>query len=126
MKNYDAEFRPLRTKAAKDLLRHIDEHHGTLAFARRWLEDDGCKGYLGGLKELCDADVVRACPPLVDIKGCYTAQYEHTLFMGPSRKGHTHATTHTRARLAWRFVYVCSPILPSESFVCLHRNHLSR
>ena len=90
MKNYDSEGagrRPLRTKAAKDLLRHIDSHHGTLAFARRWLDDDGVKGALMGLRELVDADVVQACPPLVDIKGSYTAQFEHTLFMRPTCKG---------------------------------------
>lgn len=88
MKNFelDGQFRPLRTKAAKDLLRHIDTYHSTLAFARRWLDDEGCKGYLGGLKELCDADVVRPCPPLVDIKGSYTAQFEHTFFLKPSAK----------------------------------------
>jgi hypothetical protein len=90
MKNYDSEGagrRPLRTKAAKDLLRHIDSHHGTLAFARRWLDDDGVKGALMGLRELVDADIVQACPPLVDIKGSYTAQFEHTLFLRPTCKG---------------------------------------
>ena len=90
MKNYDSEGagrRPLRTKAAKDLLRHIDSHHGTLAFARRWLDDDGVKGALMGLRELVDADVIQACPPLVDIKGSYTAQFEHTLFLRPTCKG---------------------------------------
>jgi methionyl aminopeptidase len=106
MKNYDSEFRPLRTKAAKDLLRHIDTHHGTLAFARRWLEDDGCKGYLGGLKELCDAGVVCALPPLCDIRGSYTAQFEHTFFLRPTCKGqrtaHTHARTpHESYRIVW-------------------------
>ena len=86
MKSFDPVVKPLRTNAAKDLLRHIDTHHGTLAFARRWLEDDGCKGYLGGLKELCDAGMVTAHPPLFDIKGSYTAQSEHTFFLGPMRK----------------------------------------
>ena len=101
MKNFDndGEFKPLRTKAAKDLLRHIDSHHGTLAFARRWLDDDGCKGYLMGLRELMDADIVRPYPPLVDIKGSYTAQFEHTLFMRPTCKG-TQSIRHTRTQHA--------------------------
>jgi len=25
-------------------------------------------------------------PPLVDVKGCYTAQYEHTILLRPTRK----------------------------------------
>lgn len=86
MRAFDDDFRPLRTKAAKDLLRHIDQHHSTLAFARRWLDDEGCKNYMGGMKELCDAGAVTAHPPLVDIKGSYTAQFEHTFFLKPSCK----------------------------------------
>ena len=76
----------LRTKAAKDLLKHIDTHHSTLAFCRRWLDDAGLSGYLLGLKQLCEADIVRPYPPLCDVRGSYTAQYEHTLFMRPTGK----------------------------------------
>ena len=86
MKTWDQPTRALRTKGAKDLLRHIDTHHGTLAFARRWLDDAGATAHMGALKELCDAGVVQKCPPLVDIKGSYTAQFEHTFFLGPSQK----------------------------------------
>jgi hypothetical protein len=82
----DGKFRPLRTKGAKDLLRHIDAHHSTLAFARRWLDDDGMKSHLGSLNELCDAGIVNRYPPLVDIKGSYTAQFEHTFFLKGSSK----------------------------------------
>ena len=28
------------------------------------------------LKNLCDAGIVDAYPPLCDVKGCYTAQFE--------------------------------------------------
>jgi methionyl aminopeptidase len=80
------QHRPLRTKAAKDLLRHIDAHHGTLAFARRWLDDAGATGHMGGLKELVDAGVLTKHPPLVDIKGSFTAQFEHTFFLRPTCK----------------------------------------
>ena len=38
------------------------------------------------LKNLCDAGIVDAYPPLCDIKGCYTAQFEHTLYLHPTRK----------------------------------------
>jgi len=30
--------------------------------------------------------IVEAYPPLVDIKGCYTAQYEHTILLRPTCK----------------------------------------
>lgn len=86
MKNFDSGFKQLRTKKARELLKHIDTNHGTLAFCRRWLDDAGQKGYLLGLKELLEADIVNAYPPLCDIKGSYTAQYEHTILLRPTCK----------------------------------------
>ena len=38
------------------------------------------------LKSLCDAGVVDPYPPLCDARGSYTAQYEHTIYLGASRK----------------------------------------
>jgi methionyl aminopeptidase len=38
------------------------------------------------LKNLCDVGLVDAYPPLVDSKGAYTAQFEHTLYLHPTRK----------------------------------------
>ena len=70
----------------KRLLRVIDEHFGTLAFCRRWLDRLGEKRYALQLKQLCDMKLVNAYPPLVDIKGCYTAQYEHTILLRPTCK----------------------------------------
>jgi len=86
MKNFNANFKPLRVKKAKELLQHIDKTFGTLAFCRRWLDDAGQKQYLMGLKSLVDEEIVRPCPPLLDIKGCYTAQYEHTILLRPTCK----------------------------------------
>ena len=37
--------------------------------------------YLGALKTLCDVGIVQPYPPLCDIKGSYTAQFEHTLVL---------------------------------------------
>jgi len=87
MKVYDhdtsAAIARLRSKNAKDVLKHIDTHHGTLAFCRRWLEEDGLTNHSIGLKQLCDNDIVRPYPPLCDTRGSFTAQYEHTLFLRP-------------------------------------------
>jgi methionyl aminopeptidase len=68
-----------------------------LPFCRRWLErEDGGsatinpKGakqekYLMALKNLVDTGIVTS-RPLVDIKGSYTAQYEHTIILRPTCK----------------------------------------
>ena len=98
MKNFDAPHIPLRLPRSKKLLGHINKTFGTLAFCRRWLERDdggsftvnGSKGkqekYMGALKNLCDVGIVQAYPPLCDVKGSYTAQYEHTLILRPTCK----------------------------------------
>lgn len=88
MKNYDVNISSnvLKTKKAKDLLKHLDTNFGTLAWCRRWLDDSGESKYLMALKSLVDADIVRPYPPLVDIKGSYTAQYEHTILLKPTCK----------------------------------------
>lgn len=98
MKSYDAPHVPLRSPSAKKLLTHINRTFGTLAFCRRWLErDDGGsfavngitgkqENYMPGLRALCDAGIVDACPPLVDIKGSYVAQFEHTFLLRPTCK----------------------------------------
>ena len=98
MRVYDAARAPLRLDRAKQLLTHIDKTFGTLAFCRRWLDRpdggsftvNGSAGrqerHMGALKNLCDAGLVEAYPPLVDIKGSYTAQYEHTIILRPNCK----------------------------------------
>lgn len=98
MKNFYAPHVPLRMQSSKKLLSHINKTFGTLAFCRRWLEreDGGSKTingdrgkqekYMGALKNLCDVGIVQPYPPLCDAKGCYTAQYEHTIVMRPTCK----------------------------------------
>jgi methionyl aminopeptidase len=63
-------------KKARELLAHIDKNFGTLAWCRRWIEDQGQEKYLAALKNLVEEDIVHAYPPLVDVKGSYTAQFE--------------------------------------------------
>ncbi len=86
MKNFDVGHVPLRLPRAKQLLGVIDRNFGTLAFCRRYLDRLGEEKYLMALKNLCDAGVIDPYPPLVDNKGCYTAQYEHTIYLHPTRK----------------------------------------
>uniref|UniRef100_A0A7S3BPJ1 Methionine aminopeptidase 2 n=1 Tax=Prasinoderma singulare TaxID=676789 RepID=A0A7S3BPJ1_9VIRI len=86
MKNFDVGHVPLRLPKAKQLLGVIDRNFGTLAFCRRYLDRIGESRYLLGLRNLCDVGIIQPYPPLVDIKGSYVAQYEHTLMLRPTRK----------------------------------------
>lgn len=90
MANFDIPFNQamgmVRLPRAKQLLSTIHQNFGTLAFCRRYLDRLGESKYLMALKNLCDIGVIDPCPPLVDIKGCYTAQYEHTFILRPSCK----------------------------------------
>jgi len=86
MRDPSVSFAPLRTTRAKSLLSYINKKYDTLAFCRKWLDQDGQTGHMLGLKQLCDAGLVRPYPPLCDIKGSYVAQYEHTLLLRPTCK----------------------------------------
>ena len=35
---------------------------------------------------VCSQGIIQPYPPLVDTRGCYTAQYEHTIIMRPTCK----------------------------------------
>jgi len=86
MKNFDVGHVPLRLQKSKQLLNTINKNFGTLAFCRRWLDRLGETRYLMALKDLGEKGIVDPYPPLVDIKGCYTAQYEHTILLRPTCK----------------------------------------
>jgi methionyl aminopeptidase len=85
-KSADSGFVPLRLARAKSLLATINKSFGTLPFCRRYLDRLGEEKYLMGLRNLVDAGVVTAYPPLVDTKGSYTAQLEHTILLRPTCK----------------------------------------
>ncbi|KAJ1526985.1 hypothetical protein ONE63_008530 [Megalurothrips usitatus] len=86
MKNFDVGFVPLRLQSSKALLSAINKNFSTLAFCKRWLDRAGCTKYQMALKDLCDKGVVDAYPPLCDVKGSYTAQFEHTIMLRPTCK----------------------------------------
>jgi methionyl aminopeptidase len=85
-KRGDAAKVPLRVTSAKTLLNSITKNFGTLPFCRRYLDRLGHEKYLLGLNHLVQSGIVEAYPPLSDIKGCYTAQYEHTILLRPNVK----------------------------------------
>lgn len=86
MKEFNAPNVGLRLPMSKKVLHSINSNFGTLAFCRRWLDDLGVENHLLGLKELVKTGIVKEYPPLVDVSGCYVAQYEHTLILKPTAK----------------------------------------
>ncbi|EXX50736.1 Map2p [Rhizophagus irregularis DAOM 197198w] len=85
-KRHDVGHVPLRVAKAKSLLNTINKNFGTLPFCRRYLDRIGETKYALALKNLVDSGIVESYPPLVDIKGSYTAQFEHTLILRPTCK----------------------------------------
>ncbi|KAK4211429.1 peptidase M24, structural domain-containing protein [Rhypophila decipiens] len=85
-KRGDASKVDLRLSSAKALLRVIDKNFGTLPFCRRYLDRLGQDKYLLGLNNLVNNGIVEQYPPLVDQKGSYTAQFEHTVLIRPTVK----------------------------------------
>ncbi|KIH86836.1 methionyl aminopeptidase [Sporothrix schenckii 1099-18] len=80
-KRSDAPNVPLRIQSAKTVLNVINKNFGTLPFCRRYIDRLGHDKYLLGLNNLVSNGVVEAYPPLVDKKGSYTAQFEHTILL---------------------------------------------
>ncbi|BDD56372.1 Methionine aminopeptidase 2 [Monascus purpureus] len=82
----DAPVVPLRLSSAKNLLNLINKNFGTLPFCRRYIDRLGQDKYLLGLNNLVSSGIVQDYPPLCDIKGSYTAQFEHTIILRPTVK----------------------------------------
>ncbi|KAK4191492.1 putative methionine aminopeptidase [Podospora australis] len=82
----DAPKVDLRLSSAKSLLNVINKNFGTLPWCRRYLDRLGQEKYLLGLNNLVQNGIVEAYPPLVDKKGSYTAQFEHTILIRPTVK----------------------------------------
>lgn len=75
-----------RIASANKLLKVINKNFGTLPFCRRYLDRLGQEKYLLGLNNLVSSGIVEAYPPLLDKKGSYTAQFEHTILLRPNVK----------------------------------------
>ncbi|KAI8981124.1 peptidase M24A methionine aminopeptidase [Trametes punicea] len=82
----DAPHVPLRLTSAKSLLKSINKNFGTLPFCRRYLERVGESKYLLALNHLVAQGIVQDYPPLCDVRGSMTAQFEHTILLRPTRK----------------------------------------
>ncbi|KAE8444298.1 hypothetical protein EG329_000705 [Mollisiaceae sp. DMI_Dod_QoI] len=80
-RNANVSAANLHLSSAKSLLKTIDANFKTLVFCRRYLERLGVKKYHLGMRNLIDNGIVEEYTPLSDIKGSYTAQFEHTILL---------------------------------------------
>lgn len=85
-KNTEAQHVPIRNNNTRSLLNYINKTFDTLPFCRRWLEDGGQTRHLLSLKQLVDAGIILDHPPVCDVKGSFTAQFEHTFVLKPTCK----------------------------------------
>ncbi|EPS36624.1 hypothetical protein H072_9863 [Dactylellina haptotyla CBS 200.50] len=77
---------PLPVVSAKRLHKTIRDNFGTIVFCRRYLERLGVERYLAGMNCLISNGIVEPYAPLADIKGSYSAQFEHTLILHETQK----------------------------------------
>ena len=59
----------------------IHQKFFTLAFCNRWLNFYDIPKYNKILKNLCSTRVIKKYPPLYDVKGSFTAQFEHSILI---------------------------------------------
>jgi methionyl aminopeptidase len=86
MMTQNARGIPIRSDKARKLLAHIEKTYSTLAFCRKWLDREGQERHIMNLNSLVEAGAVNKYPPLCDVKGSYTAQFEHTILLRPTCK----------------------------------------
>lgn len=72
--------------SAERLHKTIRENFGTLVFCRRSLDRLGLDKYLAGMNCLISQGIVEPYQPLMDTKGSYSAQFEHTLLLRETHK----------------------------------------
>ncbi|KAF3003947.1 Methionine aminopeptidase 2 [Neopestalotiopsis sp. 37M] len=82
----DPPIADLRLSSAKSLLSVIKKNFGTIPFCRRYLDRIGQDKYLLGLNNLVKSGIVEDYPPVVEKKGSYSAQFEHTILLRPTVK----------------------------------------
>eukprot|EP00971_Amphidinium_carterae_P294944 5856515-Amphidinium_carterae.1 len=64
----------------------LQAHVGIQLWRYKFEEDSDRKWWSAPLSELCSLGIVDRYPPLADLAGSYTAQYEHTILLHDSGK----------------------------------------
>jgi methionyl aminopeptidase len=76
----------ISNKKHKEFLDYINNKYKTLAFCRRWLDDDLPSKYLSSLLCLTQKNIIKSYPPMCDIDGSLTSQHEHTFIITDTGK----------------------------------------
>jgi methionyl aminopeptidase len=76
----------LKLDSTKKLLDKIKESFNTLPFTDRYVELFNISNYKTNLKILSNNNYLHSYPPLCANYGAYTAQYEHTVYIGEDTK----------------------------------------
>ncbi|KIV76868.1 methionine aminopeptidase, type II [Exophiala sideris] len=85
--NHDAPKQvTLPLVSANRLYQTIKKNFGTIVFCQRYLARLGVERYLAGLNCLERNGIVEYYQPLADVKGSYSAQFEHTILLRESCK----------------------------------------
>ncbi len=73
--------RPVRSKAARQIIREVSDKYKTLPFARRWLLRDLKEGVLLGIRELTRIGLLHEYHPLAEKKDIFISQAEDTVII---------------------------------------------
>ena len=76
--NYNDKF---YNNITTDMYNHLKTTRTTLPFCTRWLNQKYGINYKKGIKELENKNIVTPYQPLVDTRGSYTSQLEHTIYL---------------------------------------------
>lgn len=84
--NYRISTVNLPMENTKKLYKKIYQQFDTLPFTDRYLDNSGIPGYKSHLKLLANKGILFSYPPLCVSPGQFTAQYEHTVYIGDGKK----------------------------------------
>ena len=73
------------------------------------------------LQDLGEKGIVEPYPPLCDVKGCYTAQFEHTILLRPTCK-----EVISRGTDYWNDLVYCQLLLKVTKFQMVFSSHLRK
>lgn len=71
-----------KLKTTRQVYSWIKSKRSTLPFCPRWLEKDFGGKYKFALREMVQKQILIGYPPLEDVRGSLTAQFEHTFLIG--------------------------------------------
>jgi len=86
MKRKNNDTSNLKFKVSKNLLNFISKNRSTLPFCTRYLDNNFNGNYNIALEELTKNNLITKYPRIYDIKGSYSSQLEHTIYLHDNGK----------------------------------------